>query len=165
MQPGSGHGGSGGAKKHCCTGVGGHPSLDDSAEEHRLQADHAARLQESANFQLGGPEKLTGAHDPRHVLQKSGGLADQWYMDEGDVVCHPILVLPFLQDFDVANARVGAERNPLKAEVVCYVNDLDAAPPEWRIGDVRSLAKTSAVADGSITLGVAVGSRQSRTSF
>ena len=40
------------------------------------------------------------------------------------------------------------------------VNDLDAAPPEWRVGDVRSLAKTSAVTDGSITLGVAVGSRQ-----
>ena len=57
----------------------------------RLQADHAARVQGSANFQLGGPEKLTGAHDPRHVL-------------------------PFLQDSDVANARVGAERNPLKTE-------------------------------------------------
>ena len=28
------------------------------------------------------------------------------------------------------------------------VNDLDAAPPEWRIGDVRSMAKTSAVTDG-----------------
>ena len=35
-------------------------------------------------------------------------------MDDGDILCHPILVLPFLQDFDVANARVGAERNPLK---------------------------------------------------
>ena len=65
-----------------------------------------------------------------------------------------------LQDFDVANARVGAERNPLKKEVIFFVNDLDAAPPEWRVGDVRSLAKTSAVTDGSITLGVAVGSRQ-----
>ena len=33
-------------------------------------------------------------------------------MDDGDITCHPVLVLPFLQDFDVANARVGAERNP-----------------------------------------------------
>ena len=57
---------------------------------------------------------LTGAHDPRHALQKNGGLVDQWYMDDGDIMCNPILVLPFLQDFDVANARVGAERNPLK---------------------------------------------------
>ena len=60
------------------------------------------------------PEKLSSVHDPHHALQKSGGLADQWYMDDGDIVRHPILVLPFLQDFDVANARVGAEWNPLK---------------------------------------------------
>ena len=81
-------------------------------------------------------------------------------MDDGDSMCHPVLVLPFLQDFDVANARVGAERNPLKTEVTHYVNDLDAAPPGRRIGDVRSVAKTSAVTDGSIALGGAVGSRQ-----
>ena len=80
-------------------------------------------------------------------------------MDDGDILCNPVLVLPFLQDFDVANARVGAERNPLKTEVIYYVNDLDAAPPEWKIGDVWSLTKTSAVTAGSITLGVAVGLR------
>ena len=102
--------------------------VNDPAEEQRRLVDHAARLQESANFQLGGPEKLTGTHDPRHALQKNGGLADQWYMDDGDIMCHPILVLPF----DVANARVGAERNPLKTEVIYHVNDLDAAPPEWK---------------------------------
>ena len=125
--------------------------VNDSAQEQRLQADHAARLQESENFQLGGPEKLTGAHDPLHVLQKSGGLADQWYMNDGNM-CHPILVLPF-------------RRTPLKTEVTCYVNDLDAAPPEWRNGDVRSLAKTSAVTDGSITLEVLLGlGNLSRTS-
>ena len=128
--------------------------MNDPAEEQRLQADHAARLQESANFQLGGPEKLTGAHDPQHALQKSGGLADQWYMDDGDIMCHPILVLPFLQDIDVQR-QVGAERNPLKTEVMYYVNDLDAALPEWRIGDVRS-GKNLRSFHGSIT-GVAVG--------
>ena len=164
VRPGSGHGGSRNTRNHCREASGGHPSLDWcqrlSAEVQRLQGDHAARLPESANFQLGGPEKLTSAHDPQHALQKNGGSADQWYMDDGDIMCHPILVLPFLQDFDGANARVGAERNPMKTEVIYYVNDLDAAPPEWNIGDVRSLAKTSAVTDGSITLGVAVGSRQ-----
>ena len=153
MQPSLRIGGSRDARKHCRSASGKQP-----AEEQRLQADHAAKLQESANFQLGGPEKLSGAHDPQHALQKNGGLADQWYMDDGDIMCHPILVLPFLQDFDVANARV-AERDPLKT-VICNVNDLDAAPPEWRIGDVRSLAKASAVTGCSITLGDAVGSRQ-----
>ena len=44
--------------------------VDALAEEQRLRADHAARMQESANFQLGGPEKLTGVHDLQHALQK-----------------------------------------------------------------------------------------------
>ena len=74
-------------------------------------------MQESANFQHGGPEKLTGAHNPRHALQKNGGLADLCYLDDGDILCHPILVPSFLREFDFANARVGAERNPLKTEV------------------------------------------------
>ena len=68
----------------------------DPSEEQQLRADHATVMQESANFQLGGQEKLTGAHDPQHALQKNGGLADLWYMDDGDIVCHPDLgtVLP-----------------------------------------------------------------------
>ena len=85
--------------------------VDDPAEEQRLRADHATRVQESVTFQCGGPEQLSGAHDPQHALQKNGGLADMWYMDDGDIMCHPILVPSFLQDFDVANAKVGAERN------------------------------------------------------
>ena len=44
----------------------------------------------TVNFRLGGPEKFTGAQDPRHSLQKNGGLADHWYMDDGDILCHPI---------------------------------------------------------------------------
>ena len=62
--------------------------VNDFAEEQRLRAGYAAKLQESANFQLGGPEKLTAAHDPRHVLQRNGGLADRWYMDDGDIMCN-----------------------------------------------------------------------------
>ena len=74
------------------------------------------------------PENFTGADDPWHALQKNGGLADLWYMDRGDVLYHPILVPSNLQEFDIANAKVGAERNPQKTEVICYVNDLDTAP-------------------------------------
>ena len=33
-----------------------------------------------------------------------------------------------------------SERPPQKTEVICYLPDLDAAPPEWRANDVRSLA-------------------------
>ena len=92
--------------------------VNDPAEEQHLQADHAASLQESANFQLGGQEKLAGAHDPQHALQKKGGLADLWYMDDGDIMCHKILVPSFPQKFDVANAKVGAGRDPQKTEVI-----------------------------------------------
>ena len=56
------------------------------------------------------------------------------------------------------NVRVGVERNSQKTEVIYYVNDLDSAPPEWRVQDVQNLAKALAVTDGSVTLGVAVGS-------
>ena len=112
-------------------------------------------MQETGNFQLGGPEKLAGADDP-HALQKNGGMADLWYMDDGDVMCRSVLVPSFLQEFDVANARVGAARKPQKTEVVYYVNDLDAAPPEWRIRDVQNVAKVTTVTEGCITLGVAV---------
>ena len=50
--------------------------VDDPSEEQRLQADHTTTVQESANFQLGGPGKLTGADHPQHTLQRNGGLAD-----------------------------------------------------------------------------------------
>ena len=134
--------------------------VDDPSEEQQLQAYHATRVQETANFQLGGPEKLTGADDQQHALQENGGLADLWYMDDGDIMCHPMLVLSFLQEFDVANAKVAAERNPQKTEVIYDVNDLDAAAHEWRIHDLQSMAKVSTVTAGSIRPGVAVGPRQ-----
>ena len=95
--------------------------------------------------QTAHPEKLTRAHDPQHALQKNAGLADLWYMDDGDIMCHPILVPSFLQEFDVANANVGAEQNHKKTEVIYYVNDLDAAALVWRIRDVQNMAKVSTV--------------------
>ena len=36
----------------------------------------------------------------------------------GDIMCHPILVPSFLQELDVANAKVGAEQNTQKTEVI-----------------------------------------------
>ena len=92
--------------------------------------------------------------------RKNGGLADLWYMDDGDVMCHPILVPFFLQEFDAANAKVVAERNHQKTEVIYCENNLDAALLEWRIRDVQNKAKLCTVSAGSITLGVAVGPRQ-----
>ena len=36
--------------------------------------------------------KMQEADDPRHALQENGGVADLWYMDDGDILCHPVLV-------------------------------------------------------------------------
>ena len=47
-----------------------------------------------------------------------------------------------------------------QTEDVFHANDLDTAPPEWRIHDVQSMGKVSTFPLGSITLGVAVGPRQ-----
>ena len=96
-------------------------------------------MYEAANFQLGGPEKLTRADDSQHALQKNGGPADLWYMDDGDTMCHPILVPSYLHEFD---AKVGAERKRQKTKVIYYVNDLDVAPLEWRIHQVQNMAKS-----------------------
>ena len=72
-------------------------------------------------------------------------------------MCYPILVPSYLREFDVANARVGAERNPQRTEVVYCVDDLVAAAPEWKIDNVKQMAAVSTVTAGSVTLGVAGG--------
>ena len=148
---GLGDGGGRNAAAHCRATSGMQLPMDWRG---RFQADHATRVQESGNFQLGGPEKLTRVDAPRHSLQENEGLADLLYMDDGDILCHSILVPSFMQEFDVAHAKVGAERKPQKT-VIYNVNDMDAAPPERRIRDVQNMAKV--VTAGSITLGVAVG--------
>ena len=83
--------------------------VDDPSEMQRFQTDYAERMQKISNFQLVGPEKLTGAHDPRHALQRNGSLADLWYMDDGDILCHPILVPSNLHEFDDATKLVQNE--------------------------------------------------------
>ena len=72
-------------------------------------------------------------------------------------MCHPILVPSYLQEFDEANKKVGAEQNPQKTEVICFIEDLDAAPPERKVDDVQRTAAVSIVTAGSTTIGVAVG--------
>ena len=54
-------------------------------------------------------EKRTGSEDRDNFLQDS--LEDFWYVDDGDILCHPALVIPYLAAFDAANALVGAEMN------------------------------------------------------
>ena len=79
---------------------------------------------------------------------ENGGLADQWYIDDDDILCHPTLVLSYEQAFDTANVKIGAERATQKTEDIYYFPNLDAAPPEWRVNDVCLLASVSTAACG-----------------
>jgi hypothetical protein len=99
--------------------------------------------------------------DPRHEIQSGGGIADFWYLDDGDIMCDPQLVLPFLECFDVANAGPGAVRNTAKTEVIFYVDEvtLAARTTEWHIDAIRGLAKVM-TADAPVpTLGVTTGAQ------
>ena len=60
--------------------------LNDSAEEQRLQAGRR-------------PDCRNQPHRSSRPATRIAG-----HMDDGDILCHPILVPPFLREFDVANA-------------------------------------------------------------
>ena len=94
---------------------------DGPSDLQRLQAEHAVRMQRISNFHLvdvkNSPELRT--HDMLCNDLEPWRTCGTWMM--------PILVPSYLHEFDDANAKVGAERNPQKTEVVCYVDDLDAA--------------------------------------
>ena len=55
-----------------------------------LQAEQNSQMQQIQDFRLGGSGEHIGADDPRHALQENGGW---WYIDGGDILCLPILVL------------------------------------------------------------------------
>ena len=57
--------------------------------------NNATGCSESKTFSSAAP-KTSSAPTAR-------GLADQWYLDLGDILCQPLLVLPYLQAFDGPN--------------------------------------------------------------
>jgi hypothetical protein len=97
--------------------------------------------------------------DPRHEIQASGGLADFWYLDDGDILCDPRLVYPYLRSFDTANDLVGGVRNRVKTEVAYFADeaDLEAYAEEWQLDQVRELASIRTVEACGLTLGVQTG--------
>ena len=127
------------------------------ADVERCRDEQHSRTHRIHSIQLGEPEQLIGADDPRYALQENGGLADFRYLDDGDIQCHPMLVLPNLQAFDAANTQIVTERNSQQTEVIHCISDLDAGPLDWQINDVRPLASVAKAVHGNSTLGVAVG--------
>ena len=96
---------------------------------------------------------------PQHETQAYGGVADFWYLDDGDILCEPGLVLALLQHFDEANGAAGAIRNRSKTEVIYYASEdeLSEKASEWRVEEVAQQAKVCTAAEANLTLGVATG--------
>ena len=44
--------------------------------------------------------------------------ADKWFLDDGDILCHPVLVAPYLKAFDGVNVRVRSQRSRLEQDVI-----------------------------------------------
>ena len=98
--------------------------------------------------------------DPEHDIQAWGGVADFWYVDDGDILCQPQLVHQYLCSYDRQDAAVGGVRNRTKSEVIQYVNaeELEAHAEEWQVEAVRALATVSTAVESGLTLGIATGS-------
>ena len=98
--------------------------------------------------------------DPQHEVQASGGVVDYWYLDDGDVLCDPQLVVPFLRSFDACNSTVGGERNTAKTKVFYYADTatMETNSVAWRLDEVRALASLGTADEAEPTLGVVTGS-------
>lgn len=97
---------------------------------------------------------------PADEVQRHGGIADFWYMDDGDALCHPSLVRQYLQLYDEETAKAGGQRNKTKTEVVFYASEecLNEHAAEWHLEEVRQLATVSLADAPGLTLGIATGS-------
>ena len=72
-------------------------------------AEHVSKMQQ--HFQLGGLAKHIVADDMRHALHENQGLADQRFVDGGDILRHPILRPSNLHAFNAAHDKIGAEQS------------------------------------------------------
>ena len=128
--------------------------VDEPSKLLRLQADRAARTQESANFQLGGPEKAFWSPRPAARAAEKRRLGRP--VVDGDIMCHPTLVPSSSPDFERRQRHQSwSGTNPQETEVIYHVNNQDSAPRGWRIHDAQSMAKVSTGTARSITSGTA----------
>ena len=143
--------------------------ISGSVEEEAANKDYDERITKAAAWDAATPTakrqpdgRRSLITDPRHEIQKSGGIADFWYLDDGDVLCDPLLVPAYLRAFDDANKLVGAMRNAKKTEVVYYAtrDEMERNSSIWRLEEVRGMASLLTPEDANLTLGVAIGGPQ-----
>ena len=106
-----------------------------------------SRERQTVFFQIPGPSTTLGvgeslpsapearltsqACDHRHKLQEHGGLVETWFLYDGDILCHPVLVAPYLKAFDGVNVRVRSQRSRLEQDVIYYA----ASQATWAQAD------------------------------
>ena len=83
-------------------------------------------MQQIQDFKLGGSEKQIGADDLRHALQENGGLADLWYIDDGDILCHLYWCRPVCKRSTQPMVKLeqSATHRRLKSLVICQTRML-----------------------------------------
>ena len=97
--------------------------------------------------------------NPGHEIQKNGGLADFWYLDDGDILCVPGLVAAYFEAFDEANKKVGATMNIFKIEVIYSASPAEMFQNEasWNLARVRQFAAVTDASHPGLTLGAVTG--------
>ena len=103
-----------------------------------------------------------GIADPGAATAPGGGVFDVWYLDDGDTLTTPELVMPYIEALDAANVKMGAERSKTKTEVIFFMGreELDAKEVEWDLAAIRGEAEIRTADEGVLTLGVVTGPRE-----
>ena len=106
--------GDGSSWRHDCVFLNVKPLEPSPGSAHTTQqtqedfkTNNTAGCNVSKAFSLGARKSSPERTIRDLQKQENGSLADHWYLDDGDISCHPILVLPYLQAFDTANAKGG----------------------------------------------------------
>eukprot|EP00973_Karenia_brevis_P043664 6049136-Karenia_brevis.AAC.1 len=73
--------------------------------------------------------------NPRNAVQRHGGLADVWYLDDGTAFMNPSLVLSDLRAYDRVTHEQGRRRNTKKTRVILYASQdqIEAHAAEWNL--------------------------------
>ena len=126
--------------------------------DERLQKKTSWATQSPSEKQVSGPGGSLNVN-PDNEVQTNGGIADFWYLDDGDILCDPRLALPYLRAFDAVNGPAGAARNVKKTEVIFFASSHQMQENEvaWHLEDLRSLACVKTTDESSLTLGVVTG--------
>ena len=99
--------------------------------------------------------------DVRHAMRDHHGFCDEWFVDDGQLVCTPEMFDPWLRAFDAAIEKIGATRGQgadvkSSAKLVCLPGQEEHVPP-WVTDYVRQTCSVLETNSTSVVLGATVG--------